>query len=163
MAVIQPAYAAAVTHTITLASLATDSGLLIGRQGTVIDNTASTLADALIGGKVTTGTSPTTAKVIEIWAFGTYDGTTYSSGAGASDAAFTPTGEKNQMRLLCSIDTDATSNHTYEWGPISVAQAFGGIMPPKWGCYVVHNTAVALNSTGGNHEIKHYPVTWTST
>jgi hypothetical protein len=162
MATTQPTYASAVTHTITLASLASDTNLIAGRQGTVIDNSSSTLVDALVGGKVTTGTSPTASRLIEIWAFGTYDGTTYSAGAGATDANFSPTGEKTLMRLLTSIDTDATSNHTYEWGPISVASAFGGIMPPKWGVFIVHNTAVNLNSTAGNHEVKHTPVTLTT-
>ncbi len=162
MATTQPAYGSPVTHTITLASLASDTNLIAGRQGTAIDNSGSTLVDALVGGKVTTGTSPTTARVIEVWAFGTYDGTTYSAGAGASDANFSPTGEKALMRMLASIDTDATSNHSYEWGPISVAEAFGGIMPPKWGVFFVHNTGVNLNSTGGNHEVKHIPVTITT-
>jgi hypothetical protein len=162
MATTQPAYAAAVTHTITLASLASDTNLIAGRQGTVIDNSGSTLVDALVGGKVTTGTSPTAARVIEVWAFGTYDGTTYSAGAGTTDANFTPTGEKTLMRMLTSIDTTSTSNQTYEWGPVSCAEAFGGIMPPEWGVFVVHNTGVNLNSTGGNHEVKHIPVTITT-
>ncbi|MBP8295225.1 MAG: hypothetical protein KAX84_03895 [Burkholderiales bacterium] len=159
MATIRPVYGSPVTHTCTLASLASDTNLIAGRQGTAIDNSAATLIDALVGGKVTTGTSPTAGRVIEIWAFGSYDGTTYSAGAGASDANFSPTGEKAQMRLLAVIDTDGTSNHAYEWGPISVAAAFGGIMPAEWGVFAVHNTGVNLNSTGGNHEIKHTPVT----
>lgn len=159
MATIRPTYGSPVTHTIGLASLASDTNLIAGRQGTVIDNSGSPLMDALVGGKVTTGTSPTTARVIEIWSFGTYDGTVYSAGAGASDINFSPTGEKAQMRLLTVIDTDGTSNHTYEWGPISVAAAYGGIMPAKWGIFAVHNTGVNLNSTAGNHEVKHTPVT----
>lgn len=159
MATIRPAYAAAVTHTCSLASLASDTNLIAGRQGTAIDNSASALMDALVGGKVTTGTSPTASRVIEIWAFGSYDGTTYSAGAGATDANFSPTGEKSQMRLLAVIDTDATSNHAYEWGPVSVAAAFGGIMPAKWGVFFVQNTGVALHATAGNHEVKHTPVT----
>lgn len=153
------AYGSVVTHTITLASLASDTNLIAGRQGTVIDNSASPPVDAQVGGKVTTGTSPTAGRVIEIWAFGSYDGTTYSAGAGATDANFSPTGEKSQMRLLAVIDTDATSNHTYEWGPFSVAAAFGGTVPAKWGVFIVHNTGVNLNATAGNHEVKHTPYT----
>lgn len=159
MGTVTPTPGSPVTLTITLASLATDATLIAGRQSTVVDHTGALIADALVGGKVTTGTTPTTAKVIEIWAFGTYDGTTYTAGAGAADANFSPTGEKTLMRLLASIDTDATSNHTYEWGPVSLADIFGGFLPLKWGVFVVHNTGVNLNSTGSNHEIKYTPYT----
>jgi hypothetical protein len=157
MATIRPVYAAAVTHTITLASLASDTALSAGRQGTAIDNSAAGLIDALVGGKIRTGTTPTTNRVIEVWAFGSYDGTTYSAGAGATDAALSPDFEKSLMRLLAVIDTNATSDRVYEFGPVSLAAAFGGVCPPEWGVYVVHNTGAALNATG--HEIKHTPVT----
>lgn len=154
----KPSYAAAQTLTCTLASLASDTNLIAGRQSTVADNTSDLAIDCLVGGKVTTGTSPTTGRQIEVWCFGTYDGTTYSAGAGATDANFSPTGEKTLMKLLTIIPTDATSNHTYEWGPFSVAAAFGGTMPSKWGVFFVHNTAVNLNATGGNHEVKYTAV-----
>jgi hypothetical protein len=162
MATTSPTYGAAVPLTITLASLATDATLIAGRQSTAVDISSSTIMDAQIGGFISTGTSPTTGKVIEIWAAGSYDGTTYSAGVGASDANFSPTGEKTLMRLLCVIDTDATSNHKYEFGPVSLAEAFGGLPPRKFAVFVVHNTAVNLNSTGGNHEIKYTPVTLTT-
>lgn len=157
-----PSYASAATLTITLASLASDTNLIAGRQSTVISNSTDLAIDCLVGGKVTTGTTPTTARQIEIWTFATYDGTTYSAGAGATDANFSPTGEKTLFKLLTIIPTDATSNHTYEWGPFSVAQAYGGTMPTSWGIFVVHNTAVNLNSTGGNHEVKYTPVKYQS-
>ena len=156
----KPSYAAAQTLTCGLSTgpLASDTNLIAGRQSTVADNTSDLAIDSLVGGKITTGTSPTTGKQIEVWAFGTYDGTTYSAGAGATDANFSPTGEKTMMKLLTIIPTDATSNHTYEWGPFSVAAAFGGTMPLKWGIFIVHNTGVALNSTAGNHEVKYTAV-----
>jgi hypothetical protein len=154
----KPSYGAATTHTITLASLASDTNLIAGRQGTVIDNTTELAIDCHVGGFVTTGTSPTSGRQIEVWAFGSYDGTTYSAGAGATDANFSPTGEKTLMRRLEVIPTDNTSNHKYEFGPYSIATAFGGFVPRKWGVFFVHNTAVALNATGGNHEVKHTPI-----
>lgn len=157
-----PAYQTVVTHTITLASLASDTNLVAGREGTAIDNAGTDQAiDASVGGKVTTGTSPTASRQIEIWAAGSYDGTTFSGGATGSDANLTPS-EKTVLKLLTIIPTVNTSNKTYQWGPFSVAQAFGGVMPRKWSVFVVHNTGVALNSTGGNHEVKHTPVKYQS-
>lgn len=158
-----PSYGGAGTLTITLASLATDANLLAGRASTAIDNSSDAAVDSLVGGKVTTGTTPTTAKQIEVWAYGSYDGTTYSGGVTGTDANITFASEKTLLKLLTVIPTDATSDHTYEWGPFSLAQAFGGTMPKKWGIYVVHNTAVNLNSTGGNHEVKYTPVKYLST
>ena len=142
--------------------LATDANLIAGRESTAVDNTGALAIDYLVGGKVTTGTSPTASKQIEVWLTASYDGTTFGAGASGSDANFSPTGEKTQLKLLCVIPTDGTSNHTYEWGPFSVAQACGGLMPKKFGIFVVHNTGVSLNATAGNHEAKYTSVNYTS-
>ena len=53
--------------------------------------------------------------------------------------------------------TDATTDRVYHFGPVSVASAFGGVMPVKFVVFVVHNTAVALNATAGNHQIRIQP------
>ena len=155
-----PANQSVVTHTITLASLATSSTLVAGREGTAIDNGTDDALDAMVGGFVTTGTGPTAGQ-IEIWVYGSYDGTSYSGGATGSDAALTPQ-TKTLLRLLTVIPTTTTANQKYTWGPFSVAAAFGGTMPRKWGCWVTHSTVAALNSTGSNHEIKHTPVRYES-
>jgi len=162
MATATPSNQAAVTHTVTLASLASDTNLVAGREGTAIDNNATDDAiDAMIGGKVTTGTSPTASRQIEIWLYGSYDGTSYSGGATGSDANLTPQA-KTLLTLLTVIPTTSTSNQLYTWGPFSVAAAFGGTMPRKWGVFIVHNTGVNLNSTAGNHEVRHTPVKYES-
>lgn len=161
MATVNVAYGSSTALTLSLASLATSSTLLVGRESTAVDNTGTLAIDYLVGGKVTTGTSPT-GGVIEIWAVGSYDGTTYVAGATGSDAGLTLTQpEKVQLRLLAVIDCDTTSNHTYEWGVCSIAAAFGGIVPKKWSLFVVHSSGVNLNSTAGNHEAKYTAVTLT--
>lgn len=158
-----PSYGTSTALTFTLASLASDASLVAGRESTAVDNTSDLAVDSLVGGKITTGTSPTVNTQIEVWCIGSYDGTTYGAGATGSDANFSPTGEKSQMKLLQIIVVDATSNHSYEWGPYSVAQCFGGTMPKKWSLFVVQNTGAALNATGGNHEAKYTPVKYVST
>lgn len=149
-----PLLGTATALTMTLASLASDTSLVAGRESTAVDNGsgADDAIDCLVGGKVTTGTSPTTARQIEVWLYGMYDGTEFSGGASGTDANFTPDA-KSLLKLLTIIPTIATSDKAYRWGPFSVAQAFGGVMPQKWGVYIVHNTGVALNATGGNHEV----------
>ena len=142
-----PQYGTPVTLAHTLAALASTAGLLAGRQSAVADNTADLADDALVGGQIGTTATTTTNTQIQIWLFGSYDGTLFSAGMGAGDANVTPdTGNKNNMRLLQVIPNITTTALTYTWGPFSVAQAFGGIMPSKWGVYIVQNTGTALAS-----------------
>ena len=166
MSTATPLYGTPVTLTMTLASLATTAALLAGRQSAAADNGsgADDAVDCLVGGKITTTATTTANTQIQIWLFGSYDGTSYSAGAGASDAGLTPDqGAKNQMKLLTIIPNISTTAVTYTWGPFSVAQAFGGVMPQKWGVYIVHNTGTSLSSTAGNHEVKYTPIKYEST
>ena len=161
MADIKNSYPAASDVTITLASLATDTNLLVGRQSTAIDNSSNLYTDYLVSGKVSTGTSPTTARSIEVWAVGSWDGTNWPDAFGASDAGRTFTSadiKASVVRLLGVMATDNTSNRAYHFGPTSVAGAFGGTLPPAFAVFVVHSTAVALNATAGNHQIRLQPV-----
>lgn len=156
-----PSYGTSAALTITLASLASDTNLVAGREATAIDNTSDLAIDAVVGGKVTTGTSPTASRQIEVWLIASYDGTSYSGGATGSDANLTPQA-KSLLKLLTIIPTTSTSNQAYTWGGFSVAAACNGVMPKKWSIYIVHNTGVALNATGGNHEVKYTPVKYAS-
>jgi len=155
-----PSYGAAATLTCTSSGLASSSLLTVGRQSTVADNTSDLADDSMVGGKLVTSATTTTNTQIQIWAFGTYDGTTYSASAGATDAGFTPdTGAKNLMKLLTIIPNITTTAVTYAWGPFSVAQAFGGTMPSKWGIWIVHNVGTPL---AAGSEIKYTPVKYAS-
>ena len=162
MADLKLSYGTASDLTITLASLANDANLLVGRQSNAIDNTSSLVLDYLVSGKITTGTSPTTAKSIEVWAVGSWDGTNWPdviTGAGDAGKTFTSADIKaSSCRFLAAMATDATSNRSYYFGPVSLAAAFGGVVPPKVVVFAVHSTAVALNATAGNHQIRLQPV-----
>jgi hypothetical protein len=54
--------------------------------------------------------------------------------------------------------TANTTDRTYHFGPVSLAAAFGGVLPPKVVLFITHSTGVALNSTAGNHQIRLQPV-----
>lgn len=147
-------YVSTTTLTATLAGLASDTGLLIGRESTAVDNTATLAIDYGIGGKITLGTTPTASRQIGLFLYGSYDGVSYTGGATGSDAGLTlVAGNLQMLRLLTWINTGSVSDTLYTWGPYSVAQAFG-VVPKKFGLWVVHNTGVNLNATGGNHEVK---------
>lgn len=156
---IKEAYAASAAYTITLASLATSATLVAGREGTAISNTTNLYLDYLVGGKITVGTTPTVDKTIEIWLYGSVNDTpTYPDVLDGTDSDETITSvnvKKGALRLLDRLFVDATSDRAYWFGPVGIAQAFGGRIPKNHGLFVVHDTAVNLNSTGGNHVINY--------
>jgi hypothetical protein len=158
MATISMSYSAAQAVTITLDSLATASY----RQSSVVDNTTNKFVDALLGGIVVTGGSaPTDKTTIDVLVYGTYDGTNYSGGCTGADAAYTPAdGQGDELRYLTSITVDADTAASYVFGPISVAQAFGGILPSKWGVVVRNGIGQALATTG--HEVEFIGVKYES-
>jgi len=149
-------YGSSADLTITLASLATSSDLLAGRESTAVDNSTDKYLDFLLGGKVTTGTSPTVNTRIQICVVGILNDTDWPDVFDGTDSAETITsdGIKNScVRVLADITVSATSDRSYPFGPLSVAAAFGGTMPKKFSVFVTHNTGVNLNATGSNHEI----------
>lgn len=157
-----PLYGTTAALTITLTGLASSTAdPPVGRQSTAISNATDDAIDALVGGKITTGTSPTASRKIDVFAGGSYDDTEYTAGGGASDAGLTPDAS-GLLRMLQSIPTANTSDKAYRFGPQGLAQAFGGLLPENWFVFVTHNTAVALNATASNHEIYYTPVTYES-
>lgn len=161
MADVKLATPASSALTITLASLGTSSALTAGRESNAVDNSSNLYEDYLLGGKVTTGTTPT-AGVIEVWVVGQVEDTpTYPDVFDGTDSAETVTARDilfSHGKLAAVMDTGTTSDRTYWFGPISIASLFGGVVPDRFVVFVVHNTAVALNSTGSNHAIWVTPV-----
>lgn len=150
MSTVKPLYGTPAAIAITTTALASDANLLAGRQSNEVVNDA---IDAVLGGTVATTGTPTANTVIEIWLWGTWDdGTTRSAGAGAVDANFAPAtiGEKYLMKPAEVIHQTDTTARTYEFGPISVEKTFG-VMPERWGVFVVHNTGATLGATTLTH------------
>lgn len=151
-----------VALTISPASLASSSTLVEGRASTVVDNSSNLDLDHLLQGYVTLGTSPSADTVVEFWLYAAASiasGTpAYPDGITGSDAAQTMTSRNLLANSLVLAHTGLADNVTDRqvWMPKkSVAALFGGVLPVKWGLFVVHNTGVALNATGGNH-VLHY-------
>lgn len=147
MATIKPLYGSNnQSITCTLASLA-NNGL---RQSTAIDNSSNLFIDALVVIKVKSGSGTSSTGAVYIYAYGTVDGgSTYSDGATGSDGSFTPTSPTN-LRLIGIINVVANTT-TYTSSPMSVAAAFGGVLPDHWGIVVENKSGGSLDSTEGNH------------
>jgi hypothetical protein len=162
MSDVKIAYAASAAFTFTLASIATSSTRVAGSESTAIDNTSNKYLDYLVAGKVTTGTSPTDAKQIDLWVYASFEDTpTYPDVLDGTNSTETLTSEgvrNGALVLAASISTNNTSDRTYWFAPFSVAALFGGRMPKFFGLFLSHDTGVNLNSTGGNHAFWYTPV-----
>lgn len=161
------AYAASAAYTITLTGLATDSNLLAGRESTSLSNASNKYLDELVAGQITTGTSPTANKQIEVHAVGAlddtptwpdvFDGTESAEtiGATADGASIKPLICRNVATMPNAV---TTSNVPYAFAPVGLRQLFGDGLPPAHVLFVTHNTGVNLNATGSNQFLKHTPV-----
>ena len=166
MATIKTSYpsTSSVDLTITLASLASGSAgvYTAGRESTAVDNTTNLDLDHLLSGKITLGTSPTASRSINVYA---YANLSSSSGTPSypdvldgtdSDETFTSANVQNSaVKFVASMTTDATSDRSYYFGPVSVASLFGGSLPKFWGVFVAQDSGVALNATAGNHKLSY--------
>ena len=131
--------------TITLLSLAQAAC----RGSAAIDNTTNKFKDAIVylGIPILTGT-PASDKVINVYAYGSEDGTNYDDNALGTDAAITLRVPTN-LKLLGQIATPDGGALTYK-KTFRVAWAFDGVLPPKWGIAVENRTNLAFNATEAN-------------
>lgn len=130
--------------TVTLASLGSGSA----RASTAVDNTTNLFVDALLQVKVKVGTV-VAPSYVNIYAYATVDGgTSYSDSITGTDAAYTISNPSNLV-LIDSIYCP-TNTATFISSPRSIAAAFGGVLPQKWGIVVENKTGAALDATAGN-------------
>lgn len=161
-------YRASSAITITLASLATSSGLTVGRCSASYSN-ASNKDDFLLPTlKVKSGaTAPTAGGSIELWAFAQRADSTwpeiFTAAYAGSDGGFTATSRDILFAgavLLGSVTNDATTARDYVIRGRELAQVFGAV-PQNVAFFVVQNTAQALDATSGNFALSVNPGNYT--
>lgn len=142
---IKNAYATKATIACTLTSLANGSA----RESDVVDNTSNKYKDALVRVKTNGQASGTSA--IRVFAYASLGDTTYTDLATGSDAAFSA-GFRN-VAFVGAVQMNAGTGVVA--GPFSIAAAFGGILPSKWGLIFLNNSGAALSATSGDHVIEY--------
>lgn len=160
MANIKTSYATATAITLTLASLANNTG----RESTAVDNSSNLYLDAELYLAIKQGAAAPTGHIYVLLSH-TVDGSDYSSPATGSDAALTPAmiafldqmtpGQQLPGTELIFIGKISCQNQaaaaTTKWNFGSIASVYGGNLPVKWGIVVVNCTGQALDATEGNH------------
>jgi hypothetical protein len=153
-------YGSTTTITAALASLASDTNLLAGLESAIVDNTSDGFEDIILSGKITTGTSPTATRSIEVWAVA-WDSSAWPDVFDGTSSAETITSADIKASLckpVAIMPTNNTSDRTYSFTGVSAKQVFGGVLPSKFVLFATHNTGVALNATAGNHELRYQGV-----
>ena len=132
--------------TITINSLTNDAK----RESGAVDNSVNCFLDALVQVKIATNTASdsTGDKSVYVYAYGSADGGTgYSGNASGTDAAFgTDPQQLTNCRLIGAVYAP-TQNKVYRSDLLSVASAFGGILPQRWGIVVHNKTGQTLKSS----------------
>jgi len=132
---------------VTLAGL-TDTSK---RQATAVQNDTLGHCDALVGGKIKTGTGSGAGDYIDVYAAASVDdGVTFSGDCSGSDAAYADVAEN--LVFLGRIAT-ATQSTSYEFGPWSIAAAFGGVLPKRWTLVFDNESDSTLSATAADHAV----------
>lgn len=156
-------YRASSALTITLASLASSSGLTVGRCSTSYPNGTNKDEILAVAGQITVGTT-TTAGVIEVWAFAQRADSTwpdlFTAAYSGADGGFTVRSRDVLFagaRLVSSMTVAASlTNVPFSFGPQDLSALFG-YTPKDVAVFVAHNSGVALNATAGNHAMHILP------
>lgn len=152
---VKMAYGSSAAFTFGFEATATSSTYVAGRESTAVSNTSNLYLDYFIGGKSATGTSPTAARVILIFAYGSVNDTpTYPDVLDGTDSTETFTSAdilNAAVKRLHQTGTSNTSDRVYWFSPTSLGEVFGWILPKNFGLYGAHDTGVNLNATGSNH------------
>lgn len=141
-----------------LATLA--SSVTAGWKSNAIDNTTTRAIDALVGIELASVVAaPAGSKTLYIYAYGLIEGTAYTStGDGLIDGTEgtvtfpSVTTLPVVCKLIGTVPYPVTTK-AINGGPFSVAAAFGGIMPDKWGIAIIHDMhASALSVTNAFYQ-----------
>ncbi len=149
----------------TLQSL-TDTSIM----GTLeVSNVSNGYVDVLVGGVFAVSTTAAAGDTIDVYAYGSYDVDTAHANTGGIGTTHTGIDEvltldteiilKN-LPLLVSVATE-TDSLDYHWGPVSLASAFGGVVPTTWGIIVHNQSDTTLDSSG--NIISYTGITYTNT
>lgn len=151
-------YAASASYGITIASLASDTNLLVGQEGPLIDNSVLGYDDYIVGGfvQVASAGALTANRSIELWAVAPISDSLWPSPFAGSNAGRTialQANKNNICYLVWSALTTSTNSSVYRFSGRSIRQVFRGALPEKFTLFLTQNTGQSLDSTAGNHAI----------
>lgn len=151
MANVALAYGSQNSLTVTNLHSLANSATTVWRSAAV-DNTSDLWEDAQVVVTLAfSGTAPGNSRCAYVYAY-SGDGSDYARPANGSEGTTTipdVTTNANALRLLGVVPYN-TTGETVRTCAFSVAAAFGGSLPPKWGVCIVNHSGAALASSGSS-------------
>ncbi len=151
-ATLKTTFGTATAFTKTNANIA--ASVTAGWKSNAIDNTTTRALDALVGVELAAvNTAPAGTKTLYIYAYGLIEGTAYTStGDGVIDGTegTVTFPSVTTLPVVCKLIGTIpypVQNKAINGGPFSVAAAFGGILPDKWGIAMVNDMGQTLSVT----------------
>lgn len=127
--------------TITITGLTSTSY----RQSTAVDNSSNLFLDVLVTVKATSaGSGVSGAGTVQIFAYGSTDASSFDGSCTGTDGAYVPPCTPVNLAYLGTLNL--TQNNATDQRTFSLAQAFGGTVPTKWGIVAYNNTLQALGA-----------------
>lgn len=145
---------------IAITSAATLANGSAASSAAVTTNTTNNTVDAMVTVECGVGTVAAPNQIL-IYAYGSEDGVDYAGNSATSDdvngtdKAITLNANGTNMRFLGSIRTLA-SGVTARSQPFSVAAAFGGVLPRKWGIVAHNQSGAALTACSASYTEIYY-------
>lgn len=162
----KPLYSAsaAVGFSTNLNALASSTTFVAGVQSDQVDNSSNLYDDILVSGQFKMGTTPTVNTQVNVYIVACQDaGSTYPdviTGAGTAAKTWTSVNvQLSAVKLLKSINVDATTGRIFAFSNESVAAIFGGVLPQKFVIFVAHNCVAALDASAGG-SMNLLPIQW---
>ncbi len=172
MASVKIAYGTPVSMTMTgIEDIDASASLIAGWTSNSVNNTSDLNLDFLLSGQFTLEAANQQAGTIAVYVYAAYNSTPtwpdiFSSGTEGSvgAAAITDTEERDSvMRLVTTLVGDGGGSQVLAFPPTSIAQLFGGVVPPYWAVWVTGNTATTTNDlfVSSGTQLYYIPVTAT--
>lgn len=137
-------------QTITMTITALASSATAGRESTVVSNATPLSLDALVQvtAVVSTGTIAND-RGVHVYAYASVDdGSTFPDGITGSDAAYSfNAAATSNLAYLGFIQIPAQSLTRRKI--FSIASAFGGVLPARWGIAVLNYSGISLTTGSG--------------
>jgi hypothetical protein len=145
---IEELYGTVNSITITLASL----GNAVARSSLAVSNLVPQLMEIAVQIQIKTGAGVATTGTVNVYAYGSIDGSLFPEGCGTDVVASltTPT----NLRLLTVLNAN-NSGTVYVSNPLPVSLIWNGWIAQYWGICVYNNTGASLDGTPANHIAKY--------
>lgn len=144
-------YATSSPLTITLANLSNATA----RESNAIDNSTNKFLDAMVYVQVGIGQTTGTDLAVYLYTYGSEDGTNYTYPATGADAVIVTTPTNLTLLKVISTQVPPFTDTNFKTVIGSVATAFNGILPRKWGIVVDNRSGGSLVNTAANHSVSY--------